>query len=52
MVDVPCLDLLWDSQKDFPHVGQVSCFQQETKKNAPLHASGALMVVLPCLDQP
>ena len=25
---------------------------RNAKKNAPLHASGALMVVLPCLDHP
>ena len=25
---------------------------RNTKKNSPLHASGSLMVVLPCLDHP
>ena len=31
MVDVPCLDHLWDFQKDPLDVGQVRCFQQETQ---------------------
>ena len=30
MVDVPCLDHLWDGQKGFPDVGQVRCFHEET----------------------
>ena len=32
MVDVPCLDHLWDSQKDPLDVGQVRCSQQETPR--------------------
>ena len=32
MVDVPCLDHLWDGQKDFLDVGQVMCFHEETSR--------------------
>ena len=30
MVDVPCLDHLWDGQKDCLDVEQVRCFHEET----------------------
>ena len=32
MVDVPCLDHLWDGQKDYLDVGQVRCFHEETSR--------------------
>ena len=32
MVDVPCLDHLWDGQKDCLDVGQVRCFHEETSR--------------------
>ena len=32
MVDVPCLDHLWDGRKDPLDVGQVRCSQQETPR--------------------
>ena len=32
MVNVPCLDHLWDGQKDFLDVGQVRCFHEETSR--------------------
>ena len=32
MVDVPCLDHLWDGRKDPLDVGQVGCSQQETPR--------------------
>ena len=32
MVDVPCLDHLWDVQKDCLDVGQVRCFHEETSR--------------------
>ena len=32
MVDVPCLDHLWDGMKDPLDVRQVRCFQQETPR--------------------
>ena len=32
MVDVPCLDHLWDGQKDFLDAGQVRCFHEETSR--------------------
>ena len=32
MVDVSCLDHLWDGQKDSLDVGQVRCFQEETPR--------------------
>ena len=32
MVDVPCLDHLWDGQKDFLDVEQVRCFHEETSR--------------------
>ena len=32
MVDVPCLDDLWDGQKDYLDVGQVRCFHEETSR--------------------
>ena len=32
MVDVPCLDHLWDDQKDCLDVGQVRCFHEETPR--------------------
>ena len=32
MVDVPCLDHLWDGQKDCLDVGQVWCFHEETSR--------------------
>ena len=53
MVDVQYLQHLLDVQNDPLDIGQVRCFQtRHTKKNAPLHASRALMVVLPGLDHP
>ena len=33
MVDVPCLDHLWDGQKDCLDVGQIRCFHEETSRN-------------------
>ena len=35
MVDVPCLDHLWDGRKDFLDVGQVRCFHEETSRKLP-----------------
>ena len=35
MVDVPCLDHLWDGQKDCLDVGQVRCFHEETSRKLP-----------------
>ena len=35
MVDVPCLDHLWDAQKDCLDVGQVRCFHEETSRKLP-----------------
>ena len=35
MVDVPCLDHLWDGQKNFLDVGQVRCFHEETSRKLP-----------------
>ena len=35
MVDVPCLDHLWDGQKDFLDAGQVRCFHEETSRKLP-----------------
>ena len=35
MADVPCLDHLWDGQKDFLDVGQVRCFHEETSRKLP-----------------
>ena len=32
MVDIPCLDHLWDGQKDCLDVGQVRCFHEETSR--------------------
>ena len=32
MVDVPCMDHVWDSQKDCLDVGQVRCFHEETSR--------------------
>ena len=32
MADVPCLDHLWDGQKDFLDVGQVRCFHEESSR--------------------
>ena len=32
MVDVPCLDHLWDGQKDCLDIGQVRCFHEETSR--------------------
>ena len=32
MVDLPCLDHLWDGQKDWIDVGQVRCFHEETSR--------------------
>ena len=32
MVDVPCLDHLWDGQKNCLDVGQVRCFHEETSR--------------------
>ena len=32
MVDVPCLDHLWDGQKDCLDVGQVRCFHEESSR--------------------
>ena len=32
MADVPCLDHLWDGQKDCLDVGQVRCFHEETSR--------------------
>ena len=32
MVDVPCLNHLWDGQKDCLDVGQVWCFHEETSR--------------------
>ena len=32
MVDVPCLDHLWDGHKDYLDVGQVRCFLEETSR--------------------
>ena len=35
MADVPCLDHLWDGQKDCLDVGQVRCFHEETSRKLP-----------------
>ena len=32
MADVPCLDHLWDGQKDCLDVGQVRCFHEESSR--------------------
>ena len=32
MVDVPCLDHLWNGQKDFLDIGQVRWFHEETSR--------------------
>ena len=32
MVDVPCMDHLWDIQKDFLDIGQVRYFHEETSR--------------------
>ena len=34
MADVPCLDHLWDDQKDCLDVGQVICFHEESSRKA------------------
>ena len=33
MVDVPCLDHLWDGQNDCLDVGQARCFYEENQEN-------------------
>ena len=35
MVDVPCLDYLWDSQKDCPGDGQIMWDKREITRNMP-----------------
>ena len=32
MVDVPCLDHLWDGQNDCLDIGQVRCFHEEISR--------------------
>ena len=32
MVDVPCLECLWEGQKNCLDVGQVRCFHEETSR--------------------
>ena len=36
MVDVPCLDYLWDSKKDFPDDGLIRWYQWEIPRTMPL----------------
>ena len=40
MVDVPCLDHLWDGQKDYLDVGQVRYFHEETSRKTYLFWKG------------